>query len=195
MYDLQTGQLERLEGFGEKRAANLLAALEKSKARPLEALINALGIPNIGVKTARDLARRFGSIDSLAAATPDELVALDDVGQIVAQSVLDYFANPLNQRLLQRLKAHGVDPHMAAQTKAEGVFTGMTVVVTGTLSSMSRKEAESLIESLGGKAAGSVSKKTSMVVAGEQAGSKLTKALELGIRVLDENEFIQMTRQ
>ncbi|MGI5900087.1 MAG: NAD-dependent DNA ligase LigA [Christensenellales bacterium] len=192
LYELEMDALKELEGFGEKRAANLLSAIEKSKERPLSAFINALGIPNVGVKTARDLARSFKDIDELAAAEAERLVQIGDIGEIMARSIVEFFENEQNMAMIKRLKVHGVDPKGEAKANEGGSFTGLTVVITGALESMGRKEAEALVESLGGKASGSVSKKTSLLVAGEAAGSKLDKALALGVRVIGEEEFLRM---
>ena len=151
-----------------------------------------MGIPNVGTKTARDLAERFGSVDALRRATREELTQMDDVGGIVADSIVSFFADPANARLVDALLAAGVAPAWEARDTAGGAFAGMTVVVTGTLASMGRSEAEEAIRAAGGKAAGSVSKKTSLVVAGESAGSKLTKAQSLGVKVIGEAEFLEM---
>ena len=192
LYALTKEPLCALERFGEKKAENLLAAIEKSKRCRLNSFIYAVGIPNIGTKTARDLADRFGSVDALRAATREELLTIDDVGEIVADSIVGFFADPANARLVDALLAAGVAPEWETKDTAGGPFAGMTVVVTGTLSSMGRAEAEEAIRDAGGKAAGSVSKKTSLVVAGEAAGSKLTKAQSLGVRVIGEEEFLRM---
>jgi len=185
-------QLSGLERFGQKKAENLVKAIEKSKTRKLGAFIHAIGIPNIGVKSARDLAEKFGSVEGLRNATRDQLLEIDDVGEIVADSILGFFADEANVRMVDALLAAGVSPE-APTAKAEGgAFEGMTVVVTGTLSKLSRAQAEEAIRERGGKAAGSVSKKTSLVVAGEAAGSKLTKAQSLGVRVIGEDEFLEM---
>lgn len=192
LYDLTFASLTTLEGFGEKRARNLLDALEASKSRPLAAYLNALSIPNVGVKTARDLAAHFGSVENLSHADEAALVAIDDVGQTVAQGIWGWFAAAENRDQLARLKAHGIDPVQALRTApVSGVFAGKTVVLTGTLSSLTRTQAQALIEKHGGKASGSVSKKTDLVVAGESAGSKLTKALSLGVEVIDEAAFLK----
>ncbi|MBR1559503.1 MAG: NAD-dependent DNA ligase LigA [Clostridia bacterium] len=195
LYGLTKEQLCGLERFGEKKAENLINAIEKSKNCKLNAFIHAVGIPNIGTKTARDLADRFGSVAALRSATREELLTMDDVGEIVADSILGFFADPANARLVDALLDAGVSPQWEKKDTSGGAFAGMTVVVTGTLSSMGRAEAEEAIRSAGGKAAGSVSKKTSLVVAGESAGSKLTKAQALGIRVIGEDEFLQMLRK
>ena len=191
LYSLTADRLTGLERFGEKKAENLVRAIGASKTRPLGAFIHAIGIPNVGVKTARDLAERFGSVEALRSAARDELVAMDDVGEIVADSILGFFADPANARLVDALLAAGVRPE-APKARAEGgAFEGMTVVVTGTLEQLSRAQAEEAIRAAGGKAAGSVSKKTSLVVAGEAAGSKLTKAQALGVPVIGEEEFLR----
>ena len=189
LYTLRRDRLLSLEGFKEKKAQNLLTALENSKHRPLSAFLNALGIPNVGVKTARDLSLTFGSLEKLRNATFDELVAIEDVGEIVADSVLSFFHDPRISQQIDDLIAYGVSP-VADKSATDSPISGKTIVVTGTLPTLSRKEAEDLIQSHGGKAAGSVSKKTDYVLAGEAAGSKLTKAQQLGIPVIDEQTLL-----
>ena len=189
LYTLRRERLLDLEGFGEKKAQNLLTALENSKHRPLSAFLNALGIPNVGVKTARDLSLTFGSLEKLRSATFEELVAIEDVGEIVAQSVLSFFHDPRISKQIDDLIAYGVSP-VADRAATASPISGKTIVVTGTLPTLSRKEAEDLILDHGGKAAGSVSKKTDYVLAGEAAGSKLTKAQQLGIPVIDEQTLL-----
>ena len=189
LYTLRRERLLDLEGFGEKKAQNLLTALENSKHRPLSAFLNALGIPNVGVKTARDLSLTFGSLEKLRSATFEELVAIEDVGEIVAQSVLSFFHDPRISRQIDDLIAYGVSP-VADRAATASPISGKTIVVTGTLPTLSRKEAEDLILDHGGKTAGSVSKKTDYVLAGEAAGSKLTKAQQLGIPVIDEQTLL-----
>ena len=190
LYHLTREQALTLEGFKERKADKLLAALDKSKDCTLDAFLFAIGIPNIGRKTARDLANAFGTLAKVSEATQEELIALPDVGDIVAQSVTEFFSFPENRVMIDRLLASGVHPR-ESEGKAEGVFSGMSVVVTGTLPTLSRKEAEELIRQNGGTAASSVSKKTAFVVAGEAAGSKLTKAQTLGIEVIDEAELMR----
>ena len=190
LYSLTMDQALALEGFKEKKAGNLLAALEKSKDCSLDAFLFALGIPNVGRKTARDLAAAFGTLEMLEKATEEELVAIPDVGDIVAQSITEFFSFPENMEMIDRLLKAGVHPR-EAQQQTGGVLDGLTIVVTGTLPTLSRNEAEELIRRHGGKAASSVSKKTAFVVAGEAAGSKLTKAQQLGIPVLDEAAFME----
>lgn len=190
LYQITLEEALTLDGFKQRKAEKLLSALEKSKSCTLDAFLHAIGIPNIGRKTARDLANTFGTLQKVQEATLEQLVAIPDVGDIVAQSVTEFFSFPENQEMIARLLAAGVKPQEAAG-KAEGVFSGMSIVVTGTLPTLSRKDAEELIRSMGGTAAGSVSKKTAFVVAGEAAGSKLTKAESLGIEVIDEAELLR----
>ena len=193
LYYLTKEQLMELERMGEKSADNLIKSLENSKDCSLAALIFSLGIPLVGLTVAKTLAKTFGSIDSLAQATYDDLVNIDAIGGKIAQSVTDYFAAVRNQEFLQRLKNAGIKMQEERQEIAKNeAFAGKTFVLTGTLSTMERKTAQEKIESLGGKASGSVSKKTDYVVAGENAGSKLTKAQELGITILTEEEFLQL---
>ena len=193
LYYLTKEQLMELERMGEKSADNLIKSLENSKDCSLAALIFSLGIPLVGLTVAKTLAKTFGSIDSLAQAAYDELVNIDAIGGKIAQSVTDYFSAARNQEFLQRLKNTGIKMQEERQEIAKNeAFAGKTFVLTGTLSTMERKTAQEKIESLGGKASGSVSKKTDYVVAGENAGSKLTKAQELGITILTEEEFLQM---
>ena len=189
LYTLEKEQLAGLDRFGEKKAENLIRAIEKSKTPKLSAFIYAIGIPNVGVKTARDLADRFGTIDALRAADAETLTGMDDVGEIVAESIRAFFADPASARLVDALLAAGVQPQSPEKIASGGAFEGMTVVVTGTLEHYSRAEAEEAIRRNGGKAAGSVSKKTSLVVYGEAAGSKLEKARALGVETIDEEEF------
>ena len=180
-----------LQGFGERRINNLMAAIERSKDCTLGAFIFAIGIPNVGAKTAKDLARRFGTIEALRSATVEQLTEVPDVGEIVARSIVEFFADPSIATQVDRLLAHGVKPR-PEEVQQDSPISGKTIVVTGTLEKLDRRQAEALIESLGGKAAGSVSKKTDYVLAGESAGSKLTKARELGVRVLNEQEFFEL---
>ena len=189
LYTLRLDRLLDLDRFGEKKAQNLLNALETSKHRPLSAFLNALGIPSVGVKTARDLSLTFGSLDKLRNATFDELIAIEDVGDVVAESVLSFFHDPRISQQIDDLLAYGVSP-TADRAATASPISGKTIVVTGTLPTLNRKEAEDLIMSHGGKAAGSVSKKTDYVLAGEAAGSKLAKAQQLGIPVIDEQTLL-----
>ena len=191
LYDLGPQDYMGLQGFGERRINNLMAAIERSKDCTLGAFIFAIGIPNVGAKTAKDLARRFGTIEALRSATVEQLTEVPDVGEIVARSIVEFFADPSIATQVDRLLAHGVKPR-PEEVQQDSPISGKTIVVTGTLEKLDRRQAEALIESLGGKAAGSVSKKTAYVLAGESAGSKLTKARELGVRVLNEQEFFEL---
>lgn len=188
LYDLTIERLLSLDRFGEKKANKLLEELEKSKHTRLDRFIYALGIPNVGTKTARDLAETFGSVEKLRAASPLELTSIGDIGEVVADSILDYFASEEGKHLTDGLLSKGVTP-VWENKKLGSSLSGMTVVVTGTLSDFSRQEAEETIRQFGGKAASSVSSKTDLVLAGENAGSKLEKARKLGVRIIDETEF------
>ena len=191
LYSLTVQDIAQLDRMGDKSARNAVHAIEESRSRDLSKLLCALGIRQIGAKAAQVLARHFGSFDALAAATEEELTAIDDVGGITAKCLRQWLESPQSQDLISRLKAAGVNMECHDMPTAD-TLTGKTFVLTGTLSSLGRKEAEEAIARLGGKASGSVSKKTSYVVAGEEAGSKLRKAQELGIPVLSEAEFLAM---
>ena len=194
LYQLDKASMVALKGFGAKKAEKLLAELEKSKSCELDAFLFAIGIPNIGRKTARDLMEHFGSLNSLMAASDEELMSLDDVGGIVAASITEYFADAENLAFVRALLAAGVAPQIHKEEAAGDLFAGMTFVLTGTLPTLSRAQAEEIIRKNGGKATGSVSKKTSVVLAGESAGSKLEKAQKLGVRIMDEAEFLALTQ-
>ncbi len=191
LYALTQEQLAGLERMGEKSAQNLLDALEASKKNDFSRLIFALGIPHIGAKAAKLLAARFPTVDALLEATEEEIASIDGFGQIMAQAVAEFLQLPGSRHLIQALREAGVNME-AAQTPTGSLFSGRTFVLTGTLPTMTRSQASALIESLGGKVSGSVSKKTSYVVAGEEAGSKLAKAEKLGIPVLSEAELLAM---
>ncbi|HNW87485.1 MAG TPA: NAD-dependent DNA ligase LigA [Candidatus Limiplasma sp.] len=194
LYRLTVNELLTLDGFQQKRAENLIAALETSKHCALDAFLFGIGIPNVGRKTARDLAVNFGSLDALAEATEERLTAIPEIGAVVAASIVEFFSFSENREMIGRLLQAGIVPlHESGAVSA--LLAGQTVVVTGTLPTLGREEAEALIAAHGGRAAGSVSKKTSFVVAGEKAGSKLTKAMELGIPILTEAELLQKLGQ
>lgn len=192
LYKLEYEELLTLDKFGPKKAQNLLNAIEKSKTPELYRFIYALGIPNVGVKTAKDLVNKFKSIDGLRNAKFDELVSVQDVGDIVAKCVLEFFHEEKVLDTIEQLLELGVNPAFEEQLIVESSFNGKTVVVTGTLQNYSRGEIKAKLESLGAKVSGSVSKKTDYVIAGEEAGSKLTKAQDLGVTVLTEEEFEKM---
>ena len=187
LYGLTLDTLAGLDRMAEKSAANLLAAIEASKTTTLARFIFALGIRNVGESTAKDLAQHFGSLDTLIAAAEADLLAVRDVGPIVAQSIIQFFAEPHNLEVVNKLRAAGVRwTESAGARHAAGVLAGKTLVLTGTLPTLTRDVAKDMIEAAGGKVAGSVSKKTDYVVAGEEAGSKLAKAQALGVPILDE---------
>lgn len=191
LYTLEEGQLAKLERMGKRSAKNLVNALEASKSRDLSRLLFALGIRGIGQRSAQLLAQRFGEMDGVMSATAEEIAGIEGYGEIMAQSVVDFFALEQNRRLIERLKELGLN--MRCDTvPAAGTLSGKTFVLTGTLPTLSRSEAKAMIEAVGGKVSGSVSKKTGYVVAGEEAGSKLTKANELGIPVIGEDELRAM---
>ena len=193
IYSLTAEQLAGLERMGEKSAAKLIASIEKSKSAGLARFLSALGIRQVGDKAAAVIAARFGDIEELFKATPETLCEIDDVGEITAENIVSFFSHPQTRRMIDRLKNVGVV--MTAEKAAAGDdrFAGMTFVLTGTLPDMTRDEASALITSHGGKVSGSVSKKTSYVVAGAEAGSKLAKAESLGVPVIDEAELLRMT--
>ena len=192
LYDLTMMDLVSLPGFKEKKAENLLSSLRESRKRPLGRFLFALGVPNVGVKTARDIAKHFGTLEAVRAASAEVLMPIPDVGAIIAESVVNFFRDASISAQIDRLLAHGVEPQPEEAQEEDLPLVGKTIVVTGTLSNMDRRAAEALIVRLGGKAAGSVSKKTNYVLAGENAGSKLDKARQLGVPVLSEQEFLEM---
>ena len=194
LYTLRAEDVQNLERMGEKSAANLISAIEKSKSAGLERLLCALGIPNVGEVAAESLAKRFGTLEACMSATVDDLVAIDDFGEITAKSVVSFFSREDNISLCSKLIEAGLLTE-AVKEAASDKFAGLTFVLTGTLPTMSRDEASELIKAQGGKVAGSVSKKTSYVVAGEAAGSKLTKAQDLGIKIIDEEELKRMLEE
>lgn len=194
LYTLKKEQLMSLERFAEKSAENLIAAIESSKNAELDRLVHALGIRNIGQRAAALLCERFGDMESLLAAGKDDVSAIEGFGDVMAESVVKAFSEPHMRELIDKLRQAGVNMSYTKQSTGDDRFAGATFVLTGTLPTMKRDEAKKLIESFGGKVTGSVSKKTSYVVAGEEAGSKLTKAQELGITILSENDLLNMTK-
>jgi len=199
LYSLTTSDLAELDRMGEKSAQNLVGAIENSKIRPLSALLVALGIRFVGDKVAEVLADHFGSMEALRSVSKDELALVDGIGPVIASLVEAFFNHTANRELLTRLEESGLSAMTAQANGAgalnparEGIFSGMTVVFTGEISSFTRDEAEKLVKEQGGKATKSVSAKTSLVVAGDKAGSKLDKATALGVKVIDETEFLKM---
>ena len=192
IYDITAQQIMSLEGHQEKSAGNLIDAIEKSKQNDLSRLLFALGIRHIGQKAGKLLAQQFGDIDSIISAGRQDIAAIDGFGDIMAESTVQFFSMPQTLDLIDRLKAAGVNMKSLTERKAEAKFAGLTFVLTGTLPTLSRSEATKIIEDLGGKASSSVSKKTSYVVAGEEAGSKLKKAQDLGIPIISQDDLLKM---
>ena len=194
IYSLKPEDISSAERMGEKSAANLMASIEKSKKAGLSRLLFALGIRNIGQKAADALAQNFGTMDAVMTASSEDISAIDGFGDVMAKSLIEYFSLPQSKKLIEKLKEHGV--LMEAEKKVvSDKLHGFTFVLTGTLPTMSRDEASAIIIASGGKVASSVSKKTDYVLAGEKAGGKLNKAESLGIKIIDENEFMEMVRE
>ena len=192
LYLLSKNDMFAMDRMGDALAEKLILAIEASKTRPLSRLLFGLGIRHVGKNTTKLLARRFASLDALAACDIDQLIVIHEIGDKVAQSIVDYFGNPEKILLLEKLHRAGAQPQPEAVIWQDGPLTGKVFVITGTLSKWSRKEAEELVEQAGGRAAGSVSKKTDYVLAGENAGSKLAKAEKLGVEVVDEATFAKL---
>jgi DNA ligase (NAD+) len=191
LFDVTVEQLVTLERFGRKSAENLVAALVAARQQPLSRLLFALGIRHVGAQAAQLLARQFGTLDALMAATPTQLGDVRGIGDIIAQSVAGYFADDTSRSLVERLRERGVRFDEPNAVQADGPLTGLAIVLTGSLPTLSRGDATALIEQAGGRVTSSVSKKTSFVVAGEEAGSKLDKARDLGVEVIDEAELMR----
>lgn len=192
IYDITAGEIMMLEGHQERSAKNLVEAIERSKQNDLSRLLFALGIRHIGQKAAKLLSEHFGDIDSIIAASEEEIAEIDGFGGIMAKSAAEFFSMTQTADLIERLKAAGVNMKSLKEKSDDQRFAGLTFVLTGTLPTLSRKEAIEIIENLGGKASSSVSKKTSYVVAGEEAGSKLQKATDLGIPVITQDDLLKM---
>ncbi len=195
VYKLEAAQLIELERMGKKSAEKIISNIDASKKRPLPRILNGLGIPFVGERTAQILAETFGSLDIIAHSTMDELQKAEEVGPKVAHSITQFFAEPRNQELVDRLRSAGLQFTHERKQRSGGPLDGLTFVLTGTLPNLSRDEAKAKIEAAGGKVTGSVSKKTHFLVAGEEAGSKLEKARELGIPVLDETQLLEKLDQ
>ncbi|MGN1135852.1 MAG: NAD-dependent DNA ligase LigA [Oscillospiraceae bacterium] len=194
IYSLNVNELETLERFGRKSAENLVSAIEKSKDNPLDRVIFGMGIRNIGSAAAKLLCEKFGSIDRIMSATAEEIAEIDGFGAVMSENVVKAFSEVHFKELVKALREKGVKMEYISQKSGDDRFAGMTFVLTGTLPTLKRDEAKSMIENFGGKASGSVSKKTTYVLAGEEAGSKLTKAQELGIKIISEDEFLDMMK-
>lgn len=188
-------ELLMIERFGEKKVDNLFQAIETSKSNSLDRLIFGLGIRNVGSKVAKVLSKKYPSLDHLKLAKFEDLIVIDEIGDIIAQAVVEFFQKPENIELIEELKQVGINPISEITHNALGVFQGMSIVVTGKLEQLTREQAESIIEQEGGRASSSVSAKTSMLVVGSDAGSKLEKATKLGIKIVDEQEFLKLVNK
>ena len=192
LYSLTKEELSKLDGFKDKKITNLLTAIEKSKSVSLERFIFALGIDGVGKVASKDLAREFQGMENLSKATKEQLLALENIGEVTAETIVNWFADADNRAEVQRLLDTGITPEITKKAHTGGVFAGQFVVLTGTLESFKRSEAQKLIEERGGECQSSVTAKTTLVIAGESAGSKLDKAKKLGIKIIDEAEFKNM---
>ena len=192
LYSLTEDDLKKLEGFKDKKIKNLLTAIEKSKNIPEERFLFALGIDGVGKVAAKDLTKAFNGLEELAHATKEQLVELENIGDITAEAIVNWFADPENADEISALLKAGVTPQKKQKTVGGGIFAGQFVVLTGTLTDFKRSEAQKLIEERGGECQSSVTSKTTLVIAGEAAGSKLDKAKKLGIKIIDESEFKNM---
>jgi DNA ligase (NAD+) len=193
LYKLGLTSLAALDRMAAKSAQNVLNALEKSKSTTLARFIYALGIRHVGEATAKELASHFGNLDSLLGASEQQLLEVADIGPVVARSIISFLSDPLNRELIEQLRAAGMHwPESARSDDKPKPLQGKTLVLTGTLPTLTRDDAAEMIEAAGGKVAGSVSKKTSFVVAGEEAGSKLAKAQELGVPIIDEAGLLEL---
>lgn len=192
LYRIKKEDLLNLERFGDKKAQNLMDAIEKSKYCDLPSFVYALGIPNVGKKTSTDLAKKFKSLNSLIKADFEELISVEDIGDIVAKSIIEFFSDEKILQSIDELLSLGIKPYFEEEEIKENVFNGKTVVVTGSLESFTRGEIKEKLESLGAKVSGSVSKKTDYVLVGKAPGSKYEKAVEIGVKILNEDEFKHM---
>lgn len=194
LYTLKVEDIEELDRMGRKSAENLVAAIEASKSRGLERLLFALGIRQVGEVAAEEIAGKMRTLDNLFTATFEDFSSIKDIGTITATALVEFFADPTTKDLCDRLKSLGLNTEATGEEKGE-LFAGLTFVLTGTLPTMTRDEASAIIKQNGGKVSGSVSKKTSYVLAGEEAGSKLTKAKDLGVNIIDESAFLEMLKK
>jgi len=191
IFALDRNRLLSLEGYAEKGTDALLAAIASSKSQPLSRLLGALGIRHVGSMAAQLLARHFGTLDNVANASRDRILEVRGMGEVIADGVVAYFGNPSARRLLEKLREHRVNFAEPRQVATGGAFAGKTVVITGILPNLSRTEATELVEKAGGRVTSSVTRATSFLVAGEQAGSKLEKAKALGVDIVGEAELIR----
>ncbi len=192
LYALTEGQLLELERMGKKSASKIIANIDRSRSQPLPRVLNGLGIPFVGERTAQILAGQFGSLDAIAEASASELQEADEIGPKVADAIRQFFGEKRNRELVERLRAAGIQFTGPKTVVKQGGLSGKSFVLTGTLPTLKREDAKERIEAAGGKVVGSVSSKTQFVVAGEEAGSKLDKAQALGIPVIGEEELIEM---
>ena len=192
LYELKFDDLIKLEGFKEKKTNNLLNAIERSKEVSLASFIYALGIRNVGIKTATDLANHYKSLDNIMKATREELVQVGEIGPVIADSIVEFFEDEEIHKAIDRLLALGVNPVYEEMEREESIFTGKTVVITGTIEGFTRKEIKEYVERMGGKVSSSVSRKTDYVIVGRDPGSKYNKAVELGIEIIDEERFKEL---
>jgi DNA ligase (NAD+) len=190
LYDLEADALVSLDRLADKSAESLVAAVSASKVQPLSRLLFGLGIANIGETVAKQIARHFGSMDAIANASVSDVLAIHGIGETIAQSLVSWFADAKARRLIERLRERGLN-FEEPQTQTSGALKGLTVVITGTLPTLSREQATELVESNGGRVSSGVSKKTSFVLVGDDAGSKLEKAKSLGVETLDEAKFLK----
>jgi DNA ligase (NAD+) len=188
LYDLTAEQLEGIERLAEKSSANLVQAIAATKEQPLSRLLFALGIEHVGETAAREIARHFGTMDAILAATVDDILGVHGIGDKIAESIVGWFGDERARRLIERLRERGLRFDEPV-TRSGGTLKGLTIVITGTLPTLSREQAAALIEENGGRVSGSVSKKTAFVVVGADAGSKLEKARQLGVETIDEDEL------
>jgi DNA ligase (NAD+) len=189
IYSLKKEDVAALERMGDKSAENIVRAIDESRGASLNRLIFGLGIPHVGETAAKTLAAHFPSLDALAEADGAALQEITEIGPVMAESIMAHFKDPGVKALVRKLKAAGVNPRAEKRETRKGFFTGKTVVITGTLKSHSREEAAAVVEAMGGKVSGSVSKKTDYLLCGEDPGSKLTKAKELGVEVVGEEKL------
>src|SRR5699024_1254656 len=192
IYEIKYDDLIKLEGFQEKKTNNLLEAIERSKDTTLSAFIYALGIPNVGLRTAGDLADYFKSLDAIRNAKYEELMTIPDIGHKIAESIVEFFHDEKIVKGIEKLLSEGVNPHYEEIIAEESPFMGKTIVITGTIQAFTRKELKDIIESMGGKVTSSVSKNTDYVIVGENPGSKYNKAVELGIEITDEEKILKI---
>ena len=194
LYSLKMEPVAALERMGEKSAKNFIDAVAASKSRDMWRLLFGLGILHVGAGVAKSLARHFATLDDIFAANAEQLTEADDIGEVIAQSLGQWHGEARNQKLIERLREAGLNfkSELYRPAAPAGPFAGKTFVLTGTLSTLTREDATAKIEALGGKVSGSVSKKTDYVLAGEDAGSKLDKAQKLGVKIVDEAEFLKM---